>query len=64
MTGTICEENPLVPRFEGEEDKRCETMDFPVAEYPMTSVEFPPIKNFNCALKSMFGPVVEGCRVF
>ena len=33
--------NPLVPRFEGEEDDRCEMMDLCVAEYHMTPVEFP-----------------------
>jgi hypothetical protein len=60
MVSAICVEDPLVPRFEGEEDDRCETMDSPVAECHPSPIEFPNAEVFECALKSMFGRVEEG----
>jgi len=56
MFSTVYEGYPLVPRFEGEKDDRCETKDLPAAEYPTTPVEFPTGKIFdpsNCTLKTM-----------
>jgi len=47
MDGAICEEDPLVPRFEGVEDDRCETLDLPVAECPPSQIEFPVVEFFS-----------------
>jgi hypothetical protein len=43
----ICEEYPLVLRFEGEEDIRAETMDLPVACGSPTPNESPVAENFD-----------------
>lgn len=59
MDGAICEEDPLVPRFEGVEDDRCETLDLPVAECPPSQIEFPVVEFFDRAPKLMFRRVAE-----
>jgi hypothetical protein len=43
----VCEEYPLVPRFEGEEDNRAETMDLPIAHGSPASIESPVAENFD-----------------
>jgi hypothetical protein len=59
MVSAVCEEYPLVPRFEGEENDSCETMDLPVAEYSTTQIESPVVEIFDRAPKSIFGRVAE-----
>jgi len=60
MVGAVCEEYPLVPRFEGEEDDRCETTDLPVADsYPTTPVEFPIVRMVDRTPKLMFERIAE-----
>ncbi len=58
----ICEEYPLVPRFEGEEDNRAETMDLPIAQDSLAQNESPAAENFDpsdFALKMVHDCVVE-----
>jgi hypothetical protein len=59
MDSAICKDDPSVPRFEGEEDGRCETMDLLVAECPPSPIESPAVEVFDRAPKSMFGRVAE-----
>lgn len=59
MVGAICEEHLLVPRFKGEEDDRCETMDILVAEHHPTQIEFPVVEVFDHAPKPKFGHIAE-----
>lgn len=59
MVGAVCGEYPLVPRFEGEEDDGCESMDLPVAKYPSTPVGFPTVRMVDRAPKLMFKCIAE-----
>jgi hypothetical protein len=59
MVGAVCEEYPLVPRFEGEEDDQCKTTDLPVAKYPTTPVEFPTVRMVDRTPKLMFERIAE-----
>ncbi len=58
MDSAVCEEYPLVPRFEGEEDNQCETTDLLVAECHPSQIEFPVVE-VHRTFKSMFDRVTE-----
>ena len=55
----ICKSNPLVPRFEGEEDDQAETMDLPFVEGFCAQIKSPVTKIFDFALETMCESVIE-----
>ena len=62
MECVICKVLPLVPRFDGEEDDRCEITNLPATEGPLAPMNPLLSKNFdppNCAPEAMCQSVEE-----